>query len=158
MTNEISAATYESIDLARTTYLKDIMNVEDEELIYLNNILKLQNKIRELILNGNTPSVVIDDFLYQGDMNHATNINLLNNLGIRYIINTCNSSLPKLIIKNFNVLWINILDDINTNINQYFERTNDFLYLCKQKNEKVLVHCHMGISRSSSIVLAYLIK
>ncbi len=78
-------------------------------------------------------------------MGHATNLYLLNNLGIRHIINTYNSPLPKSISDNFNTLWINVLDDVNTNI-------------CKKKNEKVLVHCHMGISRSSSIVLAYLIK
>ncbi|CAF3726254.1 unnamed protein product [Rotaria sp. Silwood1] len=158
MNNQISAATHESVNLMRNAYLKDIMNVEDEELTYLNSVLKLQYKTRKLILNGNTPSVVIDDFLYHGDMNHATNVNLLKNLGIKHIINTCNSPLPKSVTEKFNVLWINVLDDINTSINQYFEQTNDFLHLCKQKNDKVLVHCHMGISRSSSIILAYLIK
>jgi hypothetical protein len=158
MTHDISAATHESIALMRNAYLKDTMNVEDDELTYLNSILKLQHKRRQLILNGNTPSVVIEDFLYHGDMDHATNINLLNNLGIRHIVNTCNNSLPKSITENFNVLWINIFDDLNTSIKQYFKQTNDFLYSCKEKNERVLVHCHMGISRSSSIVLAYLIK
>jgi protein-tyrosine phosphatase len=69
-----------------------------------------------------------------------------------------NSRLPKFITENFNVLWINILDDCKTNIKEYFKQTNEFLYLCKEKNEKVLVHCQMGISRSSTIVLAYLIK
>ncbi|CAF1125747.1 unnamed protein product [Adineta steineri] len=156
--NDISVETHESIDAARIAYLKDQMDVEDEELIYLNRILKLQYKRRELILNRNTPSVIIDDFLYQSDINDARNMNLLNKLGIQHIINTCNISLPKLITEKFNVLWINIVDDSNKNIAQYFHKTNDFLSSCKQKNEKVLVHCQMGISRSSSIILAYLIK
>ncbi|CAF0946036.1 unnamed protein product [Adineta steineri] len=49
-------------------------------------------------------------------------------------------------------------DEEDVSINQYFEKTNDFLLSCKEKKEKVLVHCQMGISRSSSIVLAYLMK
>jgi hypothetical protein len=154
----ISANTHESIDLARNGYLKDQMEVTDEELSYLNNILRLQYNRRELIFNGNTPSMILDNFLYQGDMDHATNLNLLNNLGIRHIINICNHRLPKLITENFHVLWINILDDLHRNIHQYFKDTNEYLYKCKKKNEKVLVHCHMGISRSSSIVLAFLNK
>ena len=104
MNNQINATTHQSINLMRNAYLKDIMNVEDDELTYLNSVLKLQYKTRELILNGNTPSIVIDDFLYQGDIDHATNINLLDNLGIRHIINTCNSPLPKSITEKFNVL------------------------------------------------------
>ncbi|UJR11500.1 hypothetical protein I4U23_015681 [Adineta vaga] len=156
--SNISTATHDSIDQARIAYLKDVIDVEDNEVIYLNRLLKLQDKRRELILNGNIPSVIIDNFLYQGDINHATDIDILNKLGIQHIINTCNSSLPQLITKKFNVLWLNILDNLHANIRQYFEQTNHFLYSCQQNNEKVLIHCHMGISRSSSITLAYLIK
>ncbi len=72
--------------------------------------------------------------------------------------NTCDESLKKEIQKNFNVLWINLNKGLNTNISQHFEKTNDFLLSCKEKNEKVLVQCHMVISRSSSIVLAYLVN
>jgi hypothetical protein len=158
MTDEISAETHDSIDLARNAYLKDTMKVEDEELIYLNKILKLQYKRRDVIFNSEPPSIVIDNFLYQGDMDHATDLDLLTKLGIRHIVNTCDIPLPKLMTDNFNILWINVVDDVNTNINNFFEQTNNFLYSCKEKNEKVLVHCQMGISRSSSIVLAYLIK
>ncbi|CAF1649443.1 unnamed protein product [Rotaria magnacalcarata] len=45
-----------------------------------------------------------------------------------------------------------------TNIRQYFDQANEFLHSCKNKNERVLIHCQLGISRSSSIVLAYLLK
>ena len=107
--------------------------------------------------SGN-PSIVIDDFLYHGDIYHANNMNLLKNLGIRHIVNTGDETLNKTILQNFNVLWINVNDDLCADINQHFQKTNDFLLSCKEKNEKVLVHCQMGISRSSSIVLAYLIK
>lgn len=156
--DEISRSTHESIDQARHAYLKDQMEVTDGELNYLNDILRLQCTIREFLFHGNTPSVILDDFLYHGDMGHATNVVLLKNLGIQHIINTSNSRLPKSVTDHFNVLWINILDDMKTNIIEYFNQTNNFLHSCQKKNEKVLVHCHMGVSRSSTIVLAYLIK
>jgi protein-tyrosine phosphatase len=63
-----------------------------------------------------------------------------------------------MITEKFNVLWINVNDELQADIKKYFDETNQFLYNCKEKNEKVLVHCQMGISRSSSIVLAYLMK
>ena len=66
--------------------------------------------------------------------------------------------LEKQILENFHVLWINLNDDYRVNIKNHFEEANQFLHDCKQKNEKVLVHCQVGISRSSSIVLAYLMK
>jgi hypothetical protein len=144
-------------------YLKDKWNATDEELAYLNEILDLRAKKHESLpstarIFRNSPSVVIDGFLYHGDLGHASNIKLLNELGIRHIINICDCGLEKEILENFHVLWIVLQDEIHTDIKKHFEQTNQFLYDCKQKNEKVLVHCAMGISRSSSVVLAYLMK
>jgi hypothetical protein len=159
MTNNTNSMITEYFDPWTDKLLRDEMKATDEELIYAARIQQLRDKERAWTLNDyDNPSVVIDDFLYHGDMGHASNMNLLMNLGIRHIVNMCDSPLETEITKNFNVLWINIFDDLRTNIDQYFQQTNDFLLLCKQKNEKVLVHCQMGISRSSSIVLAYLMK
>lgn len=54
--------------------------------------------------------------------------------------------------------FFNILDRENSNILQYFISTTDIIekYLTKKKN--VYVHCYAGISRSSTIVAAYLIR
>jgi protein-tyrosine phosphatase len=144
------------------SYLRDTLNATDEELTYLNEMLALQTKKRASLsidrhIYG-SPSVVIDDFLYHGDLGHASNIKLLNELGIRHIIDICDFELEKEILEKFHVLWINLYDEFKADIKKHFEETNQFLYDCKQKNEKVLVHCQMGISRSSSIVLAYLMK
>ncbi|CAF4241299.1 unnamed protein product, partial [Adineta steineri] len=159
--------TDELIDLLITEYI-DIWTFErlindfqatEEEMIYFAKLMKLMKQKRNLSGKFDyNPSVVIDDFLYHGAINHAKNLDLLKDLNIRHIINTCNVPLGEEIIKNFNVLWINMYDDEDVNISQYFEKTNDFLLSCKEKKEKVLVHCQMGISRSSSIVLAYLMK
>jgi hypothetical protein len=149
----------EYLDPWTVKHLKDALNATDEELTYITRLTELYDRKRKSMWNGtDNPSVVIDDFLYHGDIVHARNMNLLMNLGIRHVINTCDEPSQTEITKNFNVLWINIDDDEVVNINQYFQQTNDFLLLCKEKKEKVLVHCQLGISRSSSIVLAYLMK
>jgi len=152
---------HQSVDIMGD-YLVDKFNATNEELTYLNEILDLRIKKRDSLTVGrmfyNSPSIVIDDFLYHGDFNHASNIKLLNELGIRHIIDVCDCQLEKQILENFHVLWINLNDDLQADIRKHFDETNQFLYDCKQKNEKVLVHCQMGISRSSSVVLAYLMK
>jgi hypothetical protein len=159
MTNNKNSLITEYIDSWTEKLLRDEMRATDEELIYFARLQQLRHKERKSIPdNDDNPSVVIDNFLYHGDIGHARNMNLLMNLGIRHIVNTCDSPLETEITKNFNVLWISIVDDLRTNINHYFQQTNDFLISCKQKNEKVLVHCQMGVSRSSSVVLAYLMK
>ena len=149
----------EYLDSWTVKHLKDVIKSTDEELTYFARLTELHDQKRRSMWNNNpNPSVEIDEFLYHGDVDHASNMNLLMNLGIRHIVNICDKPLETEIIKKFHVLWINIDDDEDVNINQYFQQTNDFLLSCKEKKEKVLVHCHLGISRSSSIVLAYLMK
>ncbi|CAF2135115.1 unnamed protein product [Rotaria magnacalcarata] len=148
------------IDIMRH-YLTNDLQATNEEIDYLKRLCALKSKPREasIKLKGvRNPSTIIDGYLYHGDLGHALNKNLLEELDIRHIVNVCDSPLNKEILDHFNVLWINISDELSTNIRQYFDRTNEFLHACKLKGEKVLVHCQMGISRSSSIILAYLIK
>lgn len=143
-------------------YFKETLQATDEELKYIRELsqIKLEINSRTMaprLLYG-TPSVVLDDFLYHGDLGHACNMELLKELGIQHIINVCDCQLDSTIKDNFNVLWINIDDTFAVDIKKYFDETNEFIQKCKEKNEKILVHCQMGISRSSSIVLAYLMK
>ena len=159
MTDNTTALITEYISSWTLQHLKGEMKATDEELAYFARLMQLQEQKRIIMWNDyDNPSVVIDDFLYHGNIDHASNMDLLTKLGIRHIVNTCNEPLEEKITKNFNVLWVNIEDDDCANINQHFQQTNDFLFSCKEKKEKVLVHCQMGISRSSSIVLAYLMK
>lgn len=142
-------------------YLKENLEATDDELNYLKKlhgiassqiISEMQHETSPL------PSVIIDDFLYQGNLDHANNMKLLRELGIKHIINVCDFRLKKEILKAFDVLWIDLHDIPLADISQHFNATNEFLNACKSKKEKVLVHCQMGVSRSSTIVLAYLLK
>ncbi|CAF1206340.1 unnamed protein product [Adineta ricciae] len=147
---------------ATEKFLRDKYNATDDEIAQLNDLYAFQFEKRSSIpyptVSSNHPSLVLDGFLYHGDVYHASNGKLLKELDIKHIIDVCDCELEKEIVDNFNVLWINLNDDFIVDIKKYFETTNQFLYECKEKKEKVLVHCQMGISRSSSIVLAYLMK
>ena len=142
-------------------YLTNDLHATDEEIDYLKTLCALQSKTRKTPVKcpgPQKPSVVIEGFLYHGHLGHARNIALLKELRIQHILNVCETPSEKDIVDQFNVLWINIDDAPSADICQHFNTTNSFLQACKQKGEKVLVHCQLGISRSSSIVLAYLLK
>jgi hypothetical protein len=56
------------------------------------------------------------------------------------------------------ILRININDNPNVSIQNYFEKSHDFINKAFDENGAVLVHCFAGISRSSTIIISYLIK
>ncbi|CAF1566556.1 unnamed protein product [Didymodactylos carnosus] len=139
----------------------------------MNQMLKPERQCLERIANYNTmkfynngasilqcyrqrlPSTVLQDFLFLGNFDHACDVEQLRSLGIKHISKVCNESLNETILNNFNVCHVNLRDLVETNIKEHFQLTNDFLRMCYLKNEKVLCHCHAGISRSAT---AYLMK
>jgi hypothetical protein len=149
------------IDDILFAHLKQNMQVTSEEIDYIKQLHQLRLKHRSSETKDQRfpyPSMIIDDFLYQGDYDHATNTKILKELDIRHIISICDFPLGKDMFDSYNVLWIKVDDMPHTKIRQHFDQTNEFLHACRNKNERVLVHCQVGISRSSSIVLAYLLK
>ena len=138
---------------------KDQLQATEEELNYIDVLLKIQWKTQLFHRRGNDNiSTVIDGFLYLSNMADATNIKLLKQYNIRHIVSVCNCPPSQHVLDNFNVLWINVVNNLHTNLWPYFERTNDLLHSARNSQEKILVHCKAGISGSSTIVLAYLIK
>jgi len=56
------------------------------------------------------------------------------------------------------VLHIPISDHHCTNIGKYFPLTYKFIEKALQNKQAVLVHCYAGISRSTSITIAYIMR
>jgi protein-tyrosine phosphatase len=93
--------------------------------------------------------------LYLGNIVSAEPSNL-KKLNIKHVINISNSTYEKLPSVMYMDIMINDLS--NVNITEHFDKTNKIIKNATLKGENVLVHCQMGISRSASIVLAYLLS
>jgi protein-tyrosine phosphatase len=60
--------------------------------------------------------------------------------------------------KGIDFLYLYLHDSANENIDKYFDLSYDFIDKHVRKGENVLVHCYAGISRSTTLVLNYLLR
>lgn len=97
----------------------------------------------------------IDD-IYLTDVHGGNNLEELKKLNVKQIINLGDESEHKVYkkYKNIDYLSIVINDCENENIGKYFQQTTDFII---SSNGPVLIYCWAGISRSVTILIAYLI-
>ncbi|KAJ3015989.1 UNVERIFIED_CONTAM: Dual specificity protein phosphatase 5 [Siphonaria sp. JEL0065] len=120
-------------------------------------------------LRPTPPSLITNieggNWLYLGDAYHAANKQLLQELGITRILNAAEGE-----IYNFHsddaefeyskfefVEGQSCVQDVPSYpLDQHFPQAVEFLARARQDNAKVLVHCAMGVSRSTSMILAYL--
>lgn len=136
---------------------------------------RLINKLNlKLICNFNTPldvkpesplfkqggysqPIMILPGIYLGDINNANNIEILSKCNIGYVINVAkelNNVYEKTSIKTIKLPWDHNQEDIMVNFDSAF----DFVEEALNSNVNVLIHCHCGISRSASLVIAYVMK
>jgi protein-tyrosine phosphatase len=97
-------------------------------------------------------SEIIKNKLYLGDLFDANNKEQIKNKNITSII--CVAEGLKIDKPDVKVYRYDFQDDYNCNISLYFDEIGDII-----NNEKVvLVNCMAGISRSSTVVIAYIMK
>ena len=96
------------------------------------------------------------DRLYIGSQDSAVNLPALNECKITHILNVA-TVIENTFPEQYKYLNIQLLDLPQTNIRKVFSQTNEFIKQAIANNGCVLVHCNAGISRSASIVLAYLL-
>ena len=143
----------------------NIINKEGKEGINiqaLNENYNLKDGERKKIINeyySKHLSEIIPNFLYLSSYNAAKNKELIDKNNITNIINCaadfCNNEFsndPKL-----NYLSFYLKDHVMENIECIFYECIEYIESVKEKGGRVLVHCIQGISRSVSIVMAYLI-
>ncbi|KAJ8022890.1 putative rhodanese domain-containing dual specificity protein phosphatase [Holothuria leucospilota] len=104
------------------------------------------------------PSVILKDALYQGSAVHAENKVVIDNLKITHIVNvTTEVGCP--FQESCEYLHLKFADEGGANLFSVFERAADFIAdALKQSGNRVMVHCVMGVSRSSSITISFLMK
>ena len=101
----------------------------------------------------------ICDGLHIGDANDAGNKGVLQAKNISVVVN-CTKTLPNHFETESGVHYLRVpIDDLpSQDITPFFESTFAFLDEHLSKGEAVLVHCMAGISRSVTIVIAYLMR
>lgn len=90
--------------------------------------------------------------LFLGDCYSATDKDLLAKNDISAVLSVYNDK--KLNIEGIETKLIYVEDVVDQDLTQYFEEAFDFI----NSNKNVLVHCHVGWSRSAAIVIGYVMK
>jgi dual specificity MAP kinase phosphatase len=98
-------------------------------------------------------------FLYLGNERDAADRDRLKELGITHILNVT-SHLPLFFEGEDDLTYcrLSASDSAHQNLTQYFQRAFEFIDAARKHNGKVMIHCQAGVSRSSTVVIAYIMK
>lgn len=94
--------------------------------------------------------------LYLTSVYGATKENI-NRKGVTLVVNAA-QELPKQEINGVESIKLNVDDTPYDSIKGYFDRIADKIHEHSQSGGRSMVHCAAGVSRSTSLVLAYLMK
>ncbi|XP_068702765.1 dual specificity protein phosphatase 14-like [Montipora foliosa] len=99
----------------------------------------------------------ITDFLYIGGLAAAKMEDSLTKKGITCVINAATES-PEINYESIRTTRIKLEDNPTCKIGVHFDLVADKIDRVQRERGKVLVHCIAGVSRSATLVLAYLMK
>ena len=102
------------------------------------------------------PSKILD-WLYLGSYRNACDKQEIKDLGITYVLNCaveCVESFPPTV----KYCHLKLSDTPNFRIINYLDKATSFINQAQSNNGIILVHCQLGISRSTTCVIAYFIK
>ena len=123
--------------------------------IKLLNMLQISSTIK-ILENDNVPLEVIPH-LYLGSIGSASNLKELQKFNITHIV-CCGANIKNFFPDKLKYFNIPILDSDKEDIKKYFESSYKYIDEAIQNKGNVLIHCHAGVSRSASFVIAYIMK
>ncbi|GAB6026224.1 hypothetical protein CHUAL_012431 [Chamberlinius hualienensis] len=104
--------------------------------------------------------------IFVGDVSTALCTQVLKRIGITHVLNAAqgkekfyfvNTSAGYYEMHGIKFLGIPAVDFMNFKMEPYFEQAADFVEEGVKAGGKVLIHCRVGVSRSATLALAYLI-
>uniref|UniRef100_H3DEL3 Protein phosphatase Slingshot homolog 1 n=1 Tax=Tetraodon nigroviridis TaxID=99883 RepID=H3DEL3_TETNG len=110
-----------------------------------------------LILGQMDKATLIFEHVYLGSEWNASNLEELQETGVRYILNVTRE-IDNFFPGTFNYHNIRVYDEDATDLLSHWNDTYNFIVKAKKNDSKCLVHCKMGVSRSASTVIAYAMK
>ncbi|KAI6235754.1 Dual specificity phosphatase, catalytic domain protein [Aphelenchoides besseyi] len=147
----------QSVDLDEVTS-KDIQGrLEKECSLDLTRCKEFIDREMMVILGQLEKPTKIFNYLYLGTEWNASNWDELEKNNVRYILNV-SKEVDNFFPAHYEYLKIFVSDEATTTLLKHWQRTYDFIKAAKDSNQVVLVHCKKGISRSSSTVIAYIMK
>ncbi|KAK1786045.1 hypothetical protein P4O66_017777 [Electrophorus voltai] len=145
---------------------KDLENVTSKEIrteLEMQMVCNLRefkefidNEMIVILGQMDSPTEIFDHVFLGSEWN-ASNLEELQNSGVRYILNVTreiDNFFPGL----FEYHNIRVYDEEATNLLENWNDTYKFISKAKKAGAKCLVHCKMGVSRSASTVIAYAMK
>uniref|UniRef100_A0A4W5P9W7 protein-serine/threonine phosphatase n=1 Tax=Hucho hucho TaxID=62062 RepID=A0A4W5P9W7_9TELE len=146
--------------------LKDLENVTSKEIrteLEIQMVCNLRefkefidNEMIVILGQMDSPTEIFDH-VYLGSEWNASNLEELQNSGVRYILNVTRE-IDNFFPGMFEYHNIRVYDEEATNLLEYWNDTYKFITKAKKAGAKCLVHCKMGVSRSASTVIAYAMK
>ncbi len=101
----------------------------------------------------------IETNLYLGNLETALNKKIMKKYKIKRILSVIQMKIDvESRIEGINYKHISICDSPVEDIISYFPECFTFISDAQSKGENVYVHCHFGVSRSATIVIAFLMK
>ncbi|XP_017850317.1 dual specificity protein phosphatase MPK-4 [Drosophila busckii] len=102
----------------------------------------------------------IEPGLFLGNLTAATHMETLRSFKITHVLTLDSVPLPQHIVEAsfLTTKYVQIADMTREDILQHLEACVDFIVAALEHGGNVLVHCYFGVSRSSSAVIAYIMK
>ncbi|KAM3875538.1 uncharacterized protein ssh2a [Diretmus argenteus] len=145
---------------------KDLENVTSKEIrteLEMQMVCNLRefkefidNEMIVILGQMDSPTEIFEH-VYLGSEWNASNLEELQNSGVRYILNVTRE-IDNFFPGMFEYHNIRVYDEEATNLLEYWNDTFKFITKAKKAGAKCLVHCKMGVSRSASTVIAYAMK
>jgi len=99
-------------------------------------------------------------YLYLGSNNQASQVEHVKSIGVTLCINAQRqkSSLTEFDNHKIRIINLEIEDNLNTKISPHFNKVIGWIETEHQAGGKILINCRAGVSRSATLVIAYLMK